>query len=205
MNRRRFRQHTPKLTALILIPIIALAILGITYSHWQQTLTITGTVTTGKWGLTIGSQRVVTPVGYDEERNITAYILSGDQTLQLTCHNISHCWHIWAGLVIHNKGTLPATVKEPTIQIIGATGYEQNFTITTYYYGPYNDGDFTEVWAGHLNMTALPFKPYYGPGIPLEPGQTAITWTEFKFNYTTPELIIDPINIYITIQDDLII
>jgi hypothetical protein len=201
--RRNHRQHTPKLTALILIPLIALAILGISYSHWQEILTITGTVTTGKWGLTIGSDKVVKPVGYDENRSITDEILPGNQTLHLICHNISHCWHIWVGLVIHNEGILPTTVKEHTIQITGATGYEQNFTITTYYYGPYNDGEFVVVWGG-VKMDDLPFPGNQTLPIPLNPGQTAITWTDLKFNSTDPTLLLDPVHIYITIRDDII-
>jgi len=203
--RIRLRNYTGKLTALILIPIIALAILGITYSHWQQTLWITGTVTTGRWHQSIGSDKVVKPVGYDENRSITDEILPGNQTLQLTCTNISNGWHIWAGLVIHNDGTIPTKVEQPTITFFGANGYEQNFTINTYFYGPYEDGKFTEVWAGRLNVTDLPFEPYYGPGIPLEPGQTAVIWIEFKFDYANPELVINLVEIRITIQYDLAI
>jgi len=198
-------QHSAKLKILPLIPIIALAILGIAYSHWQQTLLIAGTVTTGRWHQSIGSERVVKPVGYDENRSITEEILPSNQTLQLACANISDSWHIWAGLVIHNDGTTPTTVEQPTISFIGADSYEQNFTVNTYFYGPYDDGEFTEVWAGHLNMTDLPFAPYYGPGILLNPGQTAIIWVEFKFNCTNPDLIINPVQIRITIQYDLAI
>jgi hypothetical protein len=198
-------QYSAKLKILPLIPIIALAIIGIAYSHWQQALWIAGTVTTGRWHQSIGSERVIKPVGYDENRSIREEILPSNQTLQLTCANISDGWHIWAGLVILNDGTVPTTVKQPTIIFIGADGYEQNFTVYTYFYGPYNDGEFTGVWAGHLNMTDLPFKPYYGPGIPLNPGQTAIIWVEFKFNYTNPDLIINPVQIRITIQYDLAI
>lgn len=53
------KQYSGKLTALILVPIIALAILGMSYSHWQETLTITGTVTTGKWKACIRIQKTL--------------------------------------------------------------------------------------------------------------------------------------------------
>ena len=203
MNRRRFKQQTPKLTSLILIPIIALAILGITYSHWQETLRITGTVTIGEWHQSIGSDKVVKPVRYDENRSITDQIIDDAQTLQLTCANISDGWHIWAGLVIHNDGTVPTSTEEPTIQFTGTNSYEQNFNITTYFYGPYDDGDFTEVWAGHINMTNLPFTPWKESGITLNPGQTTVIWIEFKFNCTDPQLVVDPVEIRITIQYEL--
>ncbi len=201
----RRKRQTPKLTALMLIPIVALAIIGLAYSHWQQTLTITGTVTTGRWHQSIGSDKVVKPVGYDENRSITDIILPNNQTLQLTCANISDCWHIWAGLVIHNDGTVPTSVDEPIIQIIGADGYQQNFTINTYFYGPYERGGHTDVWK-NVTMSALPFDGSKDAGvIILNAGQTAVIWIEFKFNYTNPELVIDHVEIQITIQYDLAI
>jgi len=201
----RRKRQTPKLTALMLIPIVALAIIGLAYSHWQETLTITGTVTTGRWHQSIGSDKVVKPVGYDENRSITDIILPNNQTLQLTCANISDCWHIWAGLVIHNDGTVPTSVDEPIIQIIGADGYQQNFTINTYFYGPYERGGHTDVWK-NVTMSALPFDGSKDAGvIILNAGQTAVIWIEFKFNYTNPELVIDHVEIQITIQYDLAI
>ena len=84
MSRRHGRQYSGKLTALILIPLIAMAILGISYSHWQQTLTITGTVTTGKWGTEIGSNKILYPHGYDEQMKITNQTLPDHQTLKIT-------------------------------------------------------------------------------------------------------------------------
>ena len=201
----RRKRQTPKLTALMLIPIVALAIIGLAYSHWQETITITGTVTTGRWHQSIGSDKVVKPVGYDENRSITDIILPNNQTLQLTCANISDCWHIWAGLVIHNDGTVPTSVDEPIIQIIGADGYQQNFTINTYFYGPYERGGHTDVWK-NVTMSALPFDGSKEAGvIILNAGQTAVIWIEFKFNYTDPELVIDHVEIRITIQYDLAI
>jgi len=205
MLRKRARRQKEKLTAVTLIPIIALAILGVAYSHWQQTLFITGTVTTGRWHQSIGSEKVVKPVGYDENRSITEEILPSNQTLQLTCANISDGWHIWAGLVIHNDGTVPTSVEQPLIMFIGVNGFEQNFTIKAYFYGPYERGGHTEVWK-HVTMDDLPFSGWKSPGeIILNPGQTAVVWIEFKFSYTDSDLVINPVQIDITIQYDLAI
>ena len=200
----RRKQQIPKLAALILIPIIALAILGITYSHWQEKLYITGTVTTGRWHQSIGSDKVVKPVGYDETRSITDQIIDEAQTLQLTCANISDGWHIWTGLVIHNDGTVPTSTEQPIIRFTGAEGYEQNFNINTYFYGPYERGGHIEVW-GNVQMEDLPFTQWKEAGIILDPGQTAVIWIEFKFNHTDSDLIINTVEIDITIQYHLAI
>lgn len=49
INRRYHRQHPRKLTALILVTFMAVAIIGTAYSIWQQNARITVAVTTGKW------------------------------------------------------------------------------------------------------------------------------------------------------------
>ena len=198
----RYGGQIPKLTALMLIPMIALAIIGVTYSHWQETLQIIGTVTMGKWHQNIGSSKVVKPVGYDENRSITEEILADEQTLQLTCANVSNGWHIWAGLLIHNDGTVPTSVDEPIIQIIGADNYQQNFIINTYFYGPFERGGHTEVW-GRVKMDDLPFTPWKDAGIILNPSQKAVIWIEFEFDSADQELVIDMVEIQIEIQYSL--
>ena len=47
--KRRTRQATPKLIALLLIPIIALSLVGIAHSLWSESLYIEGTVNMGYW------------------------------------------------------------------------------------------------------------------------------------------------------------
>jgi hypothetical protein len=75
VNIRHGGRYPDKLIALTFIPVIALAILGITYSHWQETLTVNGTVTTGYVKLVIGSEKVLVPQGegYDEYHPTTYY------------------------------------------------------------------------------------------------------------------------------------
>jgi len=215
MMRRRFRQHTPKLTALILIPLIALAILGITYSHWQQILTITGTITTGKWGTEIGSYKVLYPHGYDEQMPISDQLLSGNQTLQITIENTTSSWYMWVGLVIPNDGILPAQVKTPIYKyLLNSINIESYFTNTTYFYGPFDRGDFNTVWDGTQikdlpppESTNPPFTtpPPQTPPITLETSQKAIIWTKITFKTTDPTIIGQTIQIYITNVDDLLI
>ena len=126
------------------------------------------------------------------------------EVLPTDCGNVSDGWHIWIGLVIHNDGTVPTSTEQPITSLTGAEGYEQNFNINTYFYGPYERGRHTEVW-GYVSMKDLPFTPWKEAGIILNPGQTAVIWIEFKFNHTDPELVISTVEIHITIQHDLAI
>ena len=196
---RRHERRVPKLTALMLIPIMALAMLGITYGYWREKLQITGTVTIGKWHQIIGSSKIVKPAGYDENRSIVGEILPNRQIFQLICANVSDGWHIWVGLLIQNNGTIPTSVKEPSIHI----NYNQNnFTIKTYFYGPYERGEHKEVW-GKVKMYNLPFEGWKWADITLNSYQKAVIWIEFEFNCTDQKLVVDMIEIQITIQYDL--
>lgn len=199
MTRRNYRQHTPKLTALILIPLIALAILGMSYSHWQETLTITGTITTGKRHTIIGSYKVLTPIRYDENRSIKDELLPGDEILVLTCANVSNCWNIYVGLKIHNIGTFTATIEPPLYTAENNTqDMIQHFETSTYYYGPYKEGyESKTVWADIKYGSTLP--PDQGPSIMTLPGQTVIIWTTLHFTFDHPNQIFDPVTIQITL------
>jgi hypothetical protein len=190
MTRRNYRQHTQKLTALILIPLIALAILGITYSHWQETLTITGTIKTGYVNLVIGSEKVLVPTGegYDENHPITYYKTSDKHTLIVTCKNVTNGWRIAIGLLMHNEGTLPLNVEGVSLTLEDAEGVMQYFNITTYYYGPYPTGtNFNRLgaWDG-IKIGDIPVNGYVPPPIPLNPCQHAISWTTISYNGTQP-------------------
>lgn len=215
MTRRHYRQHTPKLTALILIPLIAMAILGISYSHWQQTLFITGTVTTGKWGTEIGSCKVLYPHGYDEQMDIADQKTSNNQTLQIIIEGTTGSWYMWVGLVIPNDGMLPAQVKTPIYEyILNSMNIESCFTNTTYFYGPFNRGDFNAVWDGTQiqdlplpESTDPPFTtpPPQIPPVTLETSQKAVIWTKIVFKTTDLTIIGQTIQIYITNVDDILI
>ena len=184
-------------TLLVIIPLIALTMVGVAYAHWQDIIRINAIVKTGEWCQSIGSSKVVTPVGYDENRSIESSIINDDKTLRLICANISKGWHIWAGILIHNEGTVPTTVKSPHIEFINANRW--SFTIKKYFYGPYNRGEHTSVWS-HAKMDNLPFKPYKNEGITLNPCQKAVIWIEFQYN---EDSLIEEATIYITIRYDV--
>jgi hypothetical protein len=190
VNIRHSRRHPGKLIALTLIPVIALAILGITYSHWQETLTITGTITTGYVKLVIGSEKVLVPQGegYDEYHPITYYKTPDNHTLIIICKNVTNGWRIAIGLLMHNEGTLPLKVEDVSLTLENAEGVMQYFNITTYYYGPYPTGtNFNKLgaWDG-IKIGDIPVSGYVPPPIPLDPCQHAISWTTINYNGTQP-------------------
>jgi hypothetical protein len=184
--KRKHGGQISKLTALMLIQIVALAMLGIAYSHWQETLTITGTIKTGYVNLVIGSEKVLVPrgEGYDENHPITYYKTPDNHILIVTCENVTSGWRIAIGLLMHNEGTLPLIVKDVSLTFENAEGIMEYFTITTYYYGSYPTGtNFNQLgaWDG-IKIEDAPVNGYVTPPMPLDPCEHAISWTLIQFD-----------------------
>lgn len=172
-----------KLVALMLIPLIALATLNISYSLWQETLTITGTIKMGYVSLVIGSEKVLVPTGegYDENHPITKTLDS--HKLVVTCENVTSDWQIAIGLLMGNEGTLPLIVKDVSLTFENVEGIMEYFTITTFYYGPYATGtNFNELgaWDG-IKISQVPVQPYQTAPIPLDSSEHAISWILIHF------------------------
>ncbi|MEM4652931.1 MAG: hypothetical protein QW535_02365 [Candidatus Nezhaarchaeales archaeon] len=197
MSKKVIAYHV-KVTILVMLMIAALAAIGLASALWMEDLYIVGRVETAVWRQAIGSFKVVKPIGYDENRTIGGSIESGGQTLTLHCANISSGWHIWVGLVIQNLGSVPTSVDSP---LIGINGVEvEHFDVIdvkTYFYGPYDRGDFTAVWGG-VKIDDLPFEGSKNPGeVVLMPNQKAVIWIELEYYQ---ESLIDEAVIGITIR-----
>lgn len=83
------------LTVLLLIPLILLAISGVVYTHWSDEVEIIAVVETGRWTPRIGSYKIVTPVGYDEQNPVSGEITDDGLSLVVSCVNVSAGWVIW--------------------------------------------------------------------------------------------------------------
>ena len=136
--RTRLRNYTGKLTALMLIPIIALTITSVTYSHWQQTLTITGTIKTGKAEAKIICYKVCSLPCLCR---ITDCRLSDDnQTLNIQLEKVKPCCYIGIAMTIKNTGTIPLLINNNTYTITDQDGNDikGNFTLKQWFIGPFN-------------------------------------------------------------------
>jgi hypothetical protein len=182
MTRRRYKQHTEKLTALALIPLIALAILGITHSHWQETLTITGTIKTGYAELIIDSHKLLIPKaqGFNETYPIYYYVTSDNLWLVGHCQNVTDNWIIKIGLIIKNNGTFPLNLRE-TLITFNITDTSQ-FNVTTYYYGPFPLGtNFNFPYWDGISFDEVPPSGNVTPPVSLDPSDHAISWTIIQY------------------------
>lgn len=158
--------------------LIIMAVSGFAYAHWSQSLYISGTVTTGTWGNTvIGSYKVLSPYN---DTLITRQLSTDKRTLQISSDNVFSSWFAWVGLVIHNEGGEPVNVWGPTYEF-DPDSVEDNFEIEEYFYGPYSEGDFTDVYA-HVKLLPLEPKDIAPPPLEnvlppiIDPCQHAIVW-----------------------------
>ena len=107
----RRKQQIPKLAALMLIPILALTILGTAYSHWQQTLTITGTITTGNCDIDFSKAWVKCTNAHEN----TVQLTWNEDEVALTATEVFRLWKLLMGMHIENTGTLPIKITTITV------------------------------------------------------------------------------------------
>jgi len=136
-KRHHYRQHTPKLTTLILTILLALTITGISYTYWTDTLNIFGTIRTGNIKITIDNQKLIPDIGYGKTPN--------NKTVSVSA-TITQGWEIWVGIIIKNKGTVPVTINYEITT--NNPPYETYFGNDTYFYGPYTTTPPNAVWDG---------------------------------------------------------
>ena len=106
---------TKKIMATFAILIIALGIAGFAYAHWEKTITIDGTITTGTFLLTPSFEATV----IDEKGICTVtYGIQGD-TLTVTIDKAYPCITVNGKFDLLNDGTVPAGLYKWTISVLG--------------------------------------------------------------------------------------
>lgn len=176
-----------KILAILNLILLLTIINGLTYSHWQDTIQIQGTIKMGHRKLIIDSEKLLVPTGtgFNETHPIYYYVTPDNQSLIAECQNVDHNWTIAIGLLIKNEGTLPLTLKQTqiTFNITDTT----NFTIITYYYGSFPPGvNFNFPYWDGISFDEVPPAGDTSPPIPLDPNEHAITWTTINYNGTQP-------------------
>jgi len=189
---RRYRRNNPinkTIGISFLLLMLALSITGYSYSHWQETIYIQGTIKTGYWKLVIDSEKLLVPVGpgigFNDTHPIYYHVTPDNQSLIAECQNVDYNWTIAIGLLIKNTGTIPLKLKnvEITFNITDTT----NFTITTHYYGPFPPGtNFNFPYWDGIKFEEVPPAGDSPSPIPLDPNDHAITWTTINYNGTQP-------------------
>ena len=191
------RKRNGRLVAPLALILILTAAFGLAYSHWSEILYISGTVTTGTWSTTIGSYKVLVPIGYDDiNAEPENYLSTDNRTLVITCDNVFNCWYTWVGLKITNVGTVPELVKTPMIEFNPYVG--GSFEVETYFYGPYRyEHEVPEGLWGQAKVDNLPFEPYGTSPIVADPNEHVIVWIKL---HSTDDL--GAVQISITIVDE---
>ena len=93
-----------KMTAIFAILMIALMVAGFAYAHWEKTIYINGTVTTGKFSV-IPSFHLDSLVQDKPVATLTT-VVAGD-TLNITLDNVYPCLWVTGYIDFNNTGTIP--------------------------------------------------------------------------------------------------
>jgi hypothetical protein len=141
---RKFRRNSQinKTTGTIfLLLLIALGIIGYSYSHWQETINIQSTLNMAEFKILI----------QDYNTTLTPQMSPNNHTLELT-GTITPSQTIWTGIIIKNNGTTPVTITL-SITTDNKPVWETYFTHNEYFYGPYESDPPSSVWE---NSPTLP-------------------------------------------------
>ena len=176
-----------KVLAIFNLILVLTIITGLTYSSWQDTIEIKGSVRMAHRKFIIDSEKVLFPTGtgFNQTHPIYYYVTPDNRSLIAECQNVDYNWTIAIGLLIKNTGTLPLKLKnvEITFNITDTT----NFTITTYYYGPFPPGtNFNFPYWDGITFEGVPPAGDSPPPITLDPEDHAITWTTINHTGTEP-------------------
>ncbi|MEM4576258.1 MAG: hypothetical protein QW701_02205 [Candidatus Nezhaarchaeales archaeon] len=177
-----------RMFVMALIPIVALAVVGLTHTLLQDNLYVVGRVETAVFRQTICLSKIVSSMGYDG--TIVSNVIGGGQTLIIECTNVSSGWYIWVGLLVRNDGTVPSVLESPMVWVNGAD-YDGN-TVQTYFYGPYSGDGCGEYEVGDPPLDGL---NHFGMVV-LNPGEKAIVWIRMECGQEERDYMI----IYVTLR-----
>ena len=178
---------TNKTLALFVALIIAMSMIGITYTHWTASLNITGTAETGKQKVEIKCYKCGTcswPC-CTKHSTVTCTLSEDKQTLNVEWKNVWPLSKLWILLVIKNAGTIPVDVETPNITF-NPEKMQNYFKVYKIFFGPFNslpqiphdiNSDPPDCW----NFCQPPELP-----VQLDPGQKLVMATCIKFITTCP-------------------
>jgi signal peptidase len=126
---RRSKLGNGRLMAPLAVILILTATTGFAYSHWSDTIYVSGTVETGSWNTEIECYKVCCRCC-----DIDTELSPDKRTLYIYWNNVSPCKPLWVGLKIHNVGTVPVFLEEPSYEFDPDVG--DQFTINSWFFGP---------------------------------------------------------------------
>jgi len=109
-----------KIFAILIILMMTLSIAGFTYAHWSKTVTVDGTIKSGKLNLIIVSAADDdSGIDPDYDKNVADTVITIDtndpQIAHITITNAYPSYHVYWHVTIKNIGTIPAKLKEIVI------------------------------------------------------------------------------------------
>jgi len=110
-----------KIVALFAALMIALMVVGMSYAMWEKTITITGTVNTGK----VDVQFCDVKVSSDETKKVSSWdaVVTDPEHITVTIDNAYPCIWYKIDADINNVGTIPVIIK--SIGVTGLPGYAE--------------------------------------------------------------------------------
>jgi len=127
-----------KISVLFAAFAIVTSIIGVTYAHWTELISITGTANMGVQRVEIKCYKCGTFDCLCIKHSTVTCVLSEDkQTLNVEWKNVRPHSKLWLILVIENTGTIPVNVEPPSI-LFNPEEMHEYFKVYTIFFGPFD-------------------------------------------------------------------
>ncbi|RLF08805.1 MAG: hypothetical protein DRJ62_07915 [Thermoprotei archaeon] len=180
------------LAAVALSLVLSFMLMNTSVSMWLEDLDINASVSVGSADVRIKCYKVMSRccccccfcIG-----NCSAQLVNG-KVLNVVVGRIHDGSRVWIGLLLKNKGTLPAWVKGVEVNYYcGDVDIYNSLNVTAYFYGPFKFPGSISVWALINSFRDcchnLPFPHHVNPPVRVEPGERVIVWIKLYVNSTS--------------------
>ena len=192
-------KHTTnaKIITAILIPIMLISIGSYAYAHWTDSVTKKYKLHVVCTQTKIKTNKVLTDWVDDEyiikiPSDDELSEMDGTYTLRVSTDRACPNFDVWIGLMLHNQGILPERVYPPTITVTPDPPNGVSYEYSSFTYGIFSGGDFTDYYAGSAGFNHQDFRDVLDPStgivgktpidlpVVIEPCEKLVMWTYFK-------------------------
>ncbi|RLI26052.1 hypothetical protein DRO58_05860 [Candidatus Bathyarchaeota archaeon] len=156
-----------------------LSVLGVAYAHWSETLTINGTVDTGKLELELSCTCSDNDDAEKDVAEITCTVTDLEDepdSVTITITNAYPCYTVYITFDVENVGTVPAVLKELYFDDTAVTLQPDMGPVIENYL----EGEIPGLEVVSITWSGDPFGQ-------IEPGHSAVVSLELHFGEDTVE------------------
>ncbi len=161
----------------LLVMILSFIVLSNTaYALWSETLNVNMRMSMGEFDTRICYYKVLTCCHHC---NVTAQLSEDGNALSISLENLHPGWVGWVGIVVCNRGTLPARILRTNVIITeGSSEIREHFHYKLFYYGIHGRHNLQNM----VCCGSLPLPHNSSLPVSFSPGEKVLILTRLMIN-----------------------